>query len=82
MQQGDDSWAFFVRTPDDAPGRRAMELREATLKLAGDAARTPTWVDASAAPRRGPSWPWLIAWLASIAVLWWLERWRRGVGLA
>lgn len=74
------SWPFFVYTTEAAPGLHAAELRDATLQLQAASSRV-----AAAEPqsqhqphRRGPSWPWLLAWLTSAAALWWLERTRPG----
>ena len=69
------SWPFYVYATDAAPGLRAAELRDATLRLqattASDAGKSGA---AEARARRGSSWPWFLAWLASVGLLWWLER--------
>ena len=78
-EAGEQTWPFFVNAADAAPGLRAAELRDATLRLVDapqptdDKPSKPT-----GAPRLAPSWPWFLAWLASAGVLWWLERARFG----
>lgn len=78
-EANETSWPFFVYATHTAPGLHAAELRNATLQLIG----TPN-ASAARQPRnnqpgqRGPSWPWFLAWLASAAALWWLERARFG----
>jgi hypothetical protein len=57
----------------------AAELREATLRLQGqaaDGAHNASTGDAR--ERRGSSWPWFLAWLLGVGLLWWLERARAG----
>lgn len=80
LQAGGDSWPFHVLAFDEVPGIAAAELRDATARLSGaDGAA----VHGSAVPepaRRGPSWPWFLAWLAASGLLWWLERWRPARG--
>lgn len=75
----ESSWPFFVYTHDAAPGLRATELRDSTLRLqamtASDADESGA---AEARERRGASWPWFLAWLVSVGLLWWLERARVG----
>lgn len=74
------SWPFFVYKTDAAPGLHAAELRDATLQLQGTPSRVVT-AEAHSKDQpdhRGPSWPWFLAWLASAAALWWLERARFG----
>jgi hypothetical protein len=73
-------WPFFVYAAGSAPGLRAAELRNSTLRLqavpVSDAGKSddPQAVHG----RRGPSWPWFLVWLASAGALWWLERARAG----
>lgn len=66
---------FYVYPADALPGIRAIDRRDATLRLAGDGdgARVRTGADS-----RGPSWPWFIGWLIVAGLLWWLERARIG----
>lgn len=76
-------WPFFVYAQDAAPGLHAAELRDATSRLQ---TMTVGGVEKSSEPeahgRRGPSWPWFLAWLASVGLLWWLERARAGRTIA
>ncbi len=75
----ESQWPFFVYAKDTAPGLHAAELREATLQLVGTPRDTADGTKTDNPPgRRGPSWPWFLAWLASAALLWWLERARMG----
>ena len=76
---GERAWPFFVYAADAAPALHAAELRDATLRLIG-ASRHATENLGGNGPldRRGPSWPWFLAWLISAAALWWLERARLG----
>lgn len=72
-------WPFFVYAANAAPGLHAAELRDATLQLVGTSRDTVAGPKTSNPPgRRGPSWPWFLAWLTSAALLWWLERARVG----
>lgn len=75
----ESSWPFFVYAQDAAPGLHATELRDATSRLQ---TMTVGGVEKSSEPkahgRRGPSWPWFLSWLASVGLLWWLERARAG----
>ena len=69
------SWPFFVYAHDAAPGLHAAEFRDSTLRLqATTASDTGKSGAAKARERRGSSWPWFLAWLASVGLLWWLER--------
>jgi hypothetical protein len=75
----ESSWPFFVYAADTARGLHAAELREATLRLQGqavDGANNASTGDAR--QRRGSSWPWFLAWLLGVGLLWWLERARAG----
>lgn len=75
----EDSWPFFVYATNAAPGLHAAELRDATLQLVSTSRSTAAEQQSNNQPdRRGPSWPWFLAWLASAAALWWLERGRFG----
>lgn len=77
LRMGEAEWPFAVRAPGEAPGLRAMALREATLRLVGD---RPARVAATGGvpERRGSAWPWWLAWLSFAGALWWLERSRLG----
>jgi hypothetical protein len=78
-EAGERSWPFYVYATDAAPGLRVAELRDATLRLQAAPISTTRKPDDVAAPaRRGPSWPWFLAWLASAGALWWLEHARAG----
>lgn len=71
---------YYVQPADALPGARALEAREATLRLVaegGDGA-----VAASSHERPGPSWPWFLAWLVASAALWWFERRRASAGIS
>lgn len=77
-----DAWPFHVRASGEAPGLRAAGLREGTLALAGGDASPHAADGIVLVQRRGTSWPWWLAWLGSVALLWGLERWRRGLVVA
>ncbi|MDR6841719.1 carboxypeptidase regulatory-like domain-containing protein [Pseudoxanthomonas sacheonensis] len=78
-EAGEREWPFFVYATDAAAGLRAAELRDATLRLQAVPLSAAGKSNDPAAPgRRGPSWPWLLAWLVSAGALWWLERARAG----
>lgn len=75
----ESSWPFFVYARDTAPGLHAAELRDATSRLQAMAVSgSEESGEPEARGRRGPSWPWFLAWLASAGLLWWLERARAG----
>ncbi|MGO1000267.1 carboxypeptidase regulatory-like domain-containing protein [Lysobacter sp. CA196] len=83
-RQGERAQPFAVRGRNEAPGLRASELREATLRLMAQArsptaaASSPVDSASSAQVQRGASWPWFLGWLFVSAGVWWLERSRRG----
>ena len=78
-EAGEMSWPFFVFATNAAPGLHAAELRDATLQLVGTPRNAAAQQETANPPgRRGPSWPWFLAWLVSTAALWWLERARFG----
>jgi len=79
LQAGDRSWPFHVLAADAAPGLAAAALREGTARMAGEGI-APAAVAGAAPTRRGPSWPWFVAWLAASGLLWWLERRRPARG--
>lgn len=70
-------WPLHVRAAGEAPGIARAALREQTRQRVGNAPAVAARAPANEA-HRGPAWPWLLAWLASAGVLWWLERSRRG----
>lgn len=79
LQASGRAWPFHVLAHDAAPGIAATGLREATARLAAEG--TAVTGPAPAEPaRRGPSWPWFLAWLAASGLLWWLERRHRAGG--
>lgn len=73
LRQGGAQLPFAVLPADAGTTLRMQRRRDATLALAAQRIATPTSADAL---RRGPSWPWLAAWLALAALTWWLERRR------
>lgn len=65
---------FYVRADDDAVNLRRQRDRDATLvltKQAAPAMSAPTPADARVPM---PRWPWLLAWLLAMTLLWWRER--------
>jgi hypothetical protein len=70
-----------LRTPSPVPfavmaigsARAAAQARSATLALAA-----PNSAAVAASGSRGASLPWFLGWAAASALLWWLERSRRG----
>lgn len=78
LVQGASSWPFVVRAGGEAPALRAAELREATLRLAGERETATSAAGDTPGDRRGASWPWFLAWLLASAALWWFERSRLG----
>lgn len=77
LETDETSLYFHVRAEGEAPGIKAAALQEATHRLVGG----PASADRAAPPagdkvRRGPSWPWFMAWLGASGLLWWLERRR------
>jgi hypothetical protein len=72
---GPASRPFYVYPADALPSARAIDRRDATLRLAGGGIGGRT---ATAGGSRGPSWPWFIGWLVVAGLLWWLERARLG----
>ena len=79
VQAQESTWPFYVYPNSAAPGLHAAELRNATLQLTGSPRNASIGQQTSPQlGRRGPAWPWLLAWLASAAALWWLERARIG----
>jgi len=66
---------FYVYPADGLPGVRAMTDRAATLALVGrTAAANVSGGGQTSFP--GSPWPWFLTWLATSALLWWLERSR------
>ncbi len=69
------SQEFYVHEPDAASGIRRELDRIATRR---HSVTGPSHGQVTASPLPAPGaatrWPWLLAWLAASAVLWWLER--------
>ncbi len=75
LRQGEAETPFAVLPAQAGAAWQAQRRREATLALA---AQAPADVPVQAGPpRRGPSWPWFLAWLLASASLWAFERRRR-----
>lgn len=74
LQQRGTRTAFAVLPADAGLAWQAQRRFDATVALA---AESPA-MQASRATvtQRGASWPWLAAWLALAALVWWLERRR------
>jgi len=68
---GADAWPFYVQPAERLAGVRAARDREATAMLRNTAVSRASGATQT---QPGPSWPWLLAWLAFSAGLWWLER--------
>jgi hypothetical protein len=64
---------FYIYPADALPAMRAARDRAAMLAL-----RPPTATDRAGDSAPGPSWPFALAWLIVSALLWLLERARRG----
>ncbi|HEY0503811.1 MAG TPA: carboxypeptidase regulatory-like domain-containing protein [Lysobacter sp.] len=77
LQSADRSQLFHVRARGEAPGLRAGEMREATLRLASQPRATAT-AHGDAPRHPGSRWPWWLACLLASVGLWWLERSRLG----
>lgn len=71
LQTGADTWPMFVRAADDARGLRANRDRVATgrLRREPEMGAAPVKIDAPL-----PRWPWFLAWLIVVGLLWWRER--------
>lgn len=70
-RDGEQSFAFLVLPKAAIKIIAARETGEATVRWAAQQNAT-TVRDAS--QRRGPAWPWLLAWLVLSGVLWFAER--------
>lgn len=77
LRQGDAQTPFAVLSPQAGQGLQAQRRLDATAALAAQAPAARMDTDRPIG-QRGPSWPWLLAWLAIAALAWTLERWRRG----
>ena len=67
--------SFHVYAAEALPTARLLALHEQTLALA---AATGEKASRAGSRARGPRWPWFLALLAVLAILWWLERARAG----
>lgn len=75
LRQGDVQLPFPVLPAEAGLAWQAQRRFDATAALA--TARTDGTAAAGAGrPQRGPSWPWLAAWLLLATCCWWLERRR------
>ena len=74
LRQGETEMPFAVLPADTGAALRAQRRRDATLALAAQPMSVAPAL--SATSQRGPSWPWLAAWLALAVLSWWLERMR------
>ena len=74
-KDGEETYPVAVLPADALFALRATETGEATARwVAGQNVVTAA---REAPDRRGPAWPWLLAWLAVSAGLWFGERrWR------
>ena len=63
--------AVFVTAPETAPGlHRAQRLRETAQVVAASALPA----DHVLPQQLGPRWPWWLALVALLGVMWWVER--------
>ncbi len=72
-------WPFYVRAADDGRTLHAALDAAATAAMVTPVARAAVLSTLTAAPTAAPqapmaSWPWLMAWLAVTALIWWWER--------
>ncbi|MCY1456420.1 hypothetical protein D9M71_736400 [compost metagenome] len=65
--------AFYVFDPASAQPLYRQQLRTAT---ADRLAETNAAISGTPDKVSGPRWPWLLAFIAVAALLWWLERRR------
>ncbi|WP_374378749.1 carboxypeptidase regulatory-like domain-containing protein [Thermomonas sp.] len=77
LRDGDTTTPFAVLPADAGTALRAQRRRDATHALAARQSLPP---DGTGMSRRGPSWPWLAAWLLLATLAWWLERRPIGAG--
>lgn len=78
LRQGDAQIPFPVLPAETGLAWQAQRRFDATSALVAARADAPDPAAAAGAgrPQRGPSWPWLAAWLLLAACCWWLERRR------
>lgn len=80
LQQGGHTQAFYVFDPAHAQPLYRQQVREASARRGVEGA---TGASAAARSVPGPRWPWLLAFVLSSGLLWWLERRRpRSTGTA
>jgi len=79
LRSGDTETGFEVAAAGALPAMRARTVRDATLALAGP---VPPADPVAPATIEGPRWPWFLGWLLLTALMWWLERSRRGLRVA
>jgi len=80
LRQGDVETPFAVLPAQAGRAWQAQRRRDATGVLA---AQAPASVPAQPGPpRRGPAWPWFLAWLLASALVWTFERRRRAAPAA
>ncbi len=70
LQAGGD-WPVFVQAADAQPALVAARTAAATATLVNPGDGTTHSADRSDA---WPRWPFFLAWLASLSLLWWLQR--------
>jgi hypothetical protein len=79
VEAGEQAKPFYVYATDVAPGLRAADLRDWTLRLLAIPQDAATGLAGNGQPgRRGPSWPWFLTLLIAFAAPWRLERARFG----
>ncbi|MNM98234.1 hypothetical protein D3C81_1107600 [compost metagenome] len=69
---GDATATVLLLNPSDARALHAQQTRDATHVLRGHTHQN----SAHSIPVPGPRWPWLLAFVLTAALLWWLERRR------
>lgn len=72
LVSGDKHATVLLLNPNDARVLHTQQTRDATLALRGNADKQ----GASAIRTPCPRWPWLLAFLLTSTLLWWLERRR------
>jgi hypothetical protein len=72
LTAGDATATLLLLNPSDARALHAQQTRDATQALRGNANQN----SAHSIPVPGPRWPWLLAFVLTAALLWWLERRR------
>ena len=70
LVDGEARRPFFVFAAGQGVALERMQTGQATRALVA----TPAPDDAPMHAVPGPRWPWFLAWLAAVTLLWWLER--------